>query len=107
MGRTWTSNNSTLSHHVHHDNDHDHRDNDRDHRDNDHDHDDNVDAEGSGGPASVGGDPSGGAPTEEVLASWRKSLEQVIFFIHILIVVILTILKIIIFKINHKLLSHC
>ena len=86
MGRTWTSNNSNLSHHDLHDNDHD---NDHHHRHKDHDHDDNVDAEGSGGPASVGGDPSGGAPTEEVLASWRKSLEQVIFFLVIIIIILI------------------
>ena len=59
------------SHHGHH---HVHR------HDHHHDHHDHLNDEGSGAPSSVGVDPHGGpaAPTEEVLASWRKSLEQVI-----------------------------
>ena len=90
MGQTWTSNNSNLSH-----------------RDNDHDHRDNLDDEGSGAPASVGVDPSGGAPTEEVLASWRKSLEQVIFLIIIIITIIIIILIIYHHHHHHHYHDHC
>ena len=48
----------------------------------------------------MGGDPSGGAPTEEVLASWRKSLEQVIIILMITIIMVTIIMVIIILRIT-------
>ena len=69
-----------------------------DHRHHDRHHDPHDNDEGSGAPASVGVDPSGGAPTEEVLASWRKSLEQVIIILNIILLKFI-ILKIILLKI--------